>query len=366
MAIHELYLLHLGQLGSDRPNQVPGYVIRTATGQVVLVDTGNPLAMIGAEDSQPWWDLGANITPEDDVVARLAELQLEPADVDLLEPLTKPGDGVEAEERAAERKERFVDVQTPLIANREPAELVEPRQRPFDDPPMPAKPRARFHALARNADPDPASVKELTTARDIVGLVRVQLRGPLPWATARALDRRDRLDQLLEDDAVVAVSPGDPCRERRATLIGNNMALRARFAAIGRVRVSGGAPFWAGMLALSRHARSQSIWSACSNWSSRARWSRSQTPASCQSRNRRQHVIPEPQPSSDGSISQGMPLLSTKMMPARQSRSGMRGRPPFGFGGSFGSSGPTIVHSSSLTSGLLMPPWSASPVPRFC
>ncbi len=35
----------------------------------------------------------------------------------------------------------------------------------------------------------------------------------------------------------------------------------------------------------------------------------SQTPASCQSRKRRQHVIPEPQPNSWGSISQGMPLF---------------------------------------------------------
>lgn len=55
MAVHELYLLHLGELGSRdeatgevRFNQVPGYLIRTATGRNVLVDTGNPKAMIGA------------------------------------------------------------------------------------------------------------------------------------------------------------------------------------------------------------------------------------------------------------------------------------------------------------------------------
>jgi glyoxylase-like metal-dependent hydrolase (beta-lactamase superfamily II) len=53
MATHELYLLHLGQLrgDSDPFNQVPGYLIRTATGRIVLVDTGNPAAMIGAEDA---------------------------------------------------------------------------------------------------------------------------------------------------------------------------------------------------------------------------------------------------------------------------------------------------------------------------
>ncbi|HEY7032129.1 MAG TPA: N-acyl homoserine lactonase family protein [Thermomicrobiales bacterium] len=91
MAVHELYLLHLGQLGSRDAvtgavqfNQVPGYLIRTATGRTVLVDTGNPQAMIGAENAEPWSRLLTNTRPEDDVVARLAQLGLGPADVDLL------------------------------------------------------------------------------------------------------------------------------------------------------------------------------------------------------------------------------------------------------------------------------------------
>jgi hypothetical protein len=100
--------------------------------------------------------------------------------------------------------------------------------------------------------------------------------------------------------------------------------------------------------------------------SNSARWSRSQTPSACQSRNRRQQVMPDPQPSSGGSISQGMPLLRTKTIPVRQARSGTLGRPPLGFGFSFGSSGSTIVHNSSLTSGLLMHSDAASSVPRFC
>lgn len=50
--------------------------------------------------------------------------------------------------------------------------------------------------------------------------------------------------------------------------------------------------------------------------------------ASCQSLRRRQHVIPEPQPSSRGNICQGMPLRSTNRMPVRQARSDTRGLPP--------------------------------------
>ncbi len=88
---HELYLLDLGQLGvrdsrTGEPifNQVPGYLIRTESGRVILVDTGNPAALVGAEDASPWWDLVNNTTPHDDIVARLAELGLTIADVDLL------------------------------------------------------------------------------------------------------------------------------------------------------------------------------------------------------------------------------------------------------------------------------------------
>jgi N-acyl homoserine lactone hydrolase len=91
MATHELYLLHLGQLGSRDPDtgetafgQVPGYLIRTAAGRTILVDTGNPAALIGQPTGVPWWDLLNDTRPEDDVVQRLAELGIGPGDIDLL------------------------------------------------------------------------------------------------------------------------------------------------------------------------------------------------------------------------------------------------------------------------------------------
>ena len=70
MATHELYLLHLGALGSRDAvtgeahfNQVPGYLIRTASGRTVLVDSGNPAALIGRETAEPWWALLNRQTP---------------------------------------------------------------------------------------------------------------------------------------------------------------------------------------------------------------------------------------------------------------------------------------------------------------
>jgi hypothetical protein len=80
------------------------------------------------------------------------------------------------------------------------------------------------------------------------------------------------------------------------------------------------------------------------------------TPARCQSRKRRQHVMPLPQPNSCGSVSHGMPDFKTKTMPVKAARSAIwRGRPPFGFGGSGGRSGAMISHSVSLINGGLMP-----------
>jgi hypothetical protein len=68
----------------------------------------------------------------------------------------------------------------------------------------------------------------------------------------------------------------------------------------------------------------------------------------------RQQVIPLPQPISGGKYCQGKPVLSTKMIPVRAARLGIRGRPPFDLSGSGGSSGSTTSHSSSLTIGLAM------------
>jgi hypothetical protein len=259
-----------------------------------------------------------------------------------------------------------VDVLAALVADGEATELVEPGERAFDDPAMTPKPVARIDPFAGDPNFDPAAMQEATAARDVIRLVGVELDRTFAGATARTLDGRNRINQLLEDGTVVTVGAGDERRERGAAPVRNKVALRARFAAICWVRAGRSAPFFAGMLALSRHARSQSIWSASPRRSSSARWSRVQTPSCCQSRSRRQHVMPAPQPSSGGNIAQGMPDFSTKMMPARQARSGIRGRPPLGFGGSFGNNGSTIVHSSSLTNVVLMSPDAASSVPRFC
>jgi hypothetical protein len=170
----------------------------------------------------------------------------------------------------------------------------------------------------------------------IVGLVGVKLVGTLPWSATGTLDRLYGVDELFENHRVVDVCRANHHTERDAPPVRNTMALRARFSFIRRILADFVAPLLAGMEAESKQARSHSIWSASPRRSKSTRCSRSQTPASCHSRKRRQHVTPEPQPFSWGNISQGMPLFSTKMMPLRAARSSTRGLPPCGLGASVG------------------------------
>ena len=248
-----------------------------------------------------------------------------------------------------------MEISPPFVAHAQPPEVVEPGQGAFHHPAMATQTLAGIDPLAGDADADVAAGQRLPATRDVIGFVGMQLVRPFAALPTGARDGRDGIEQLLENTGVVAVGAGQERGEGTATSVDHNMALRARFCAIRWVGTCLLAPLLAGMLALSSETRLQSMRSASPSRSSNVRCSRSQTPAACQSRSRRQQVMPEPQPSSGGSISQGMPDLSTKTIPVKQSRSGTRGRPPLGLDGSAGSSGATRAQSSSLTSGLAMP-----------
>ncbi len=220
-----------------------------------------------------------------------------------------------------------------FIADDQAAEPGDPRQGALHHPTVAAQAFAALDASPRDARDDAASSAGTTAAGIIVGLVGVELGGA---AATRLADRRDAVEHLLQHNAVVDVGGGEQHGQGNALAINHDMALAARLAAIGRVRPRRGAA-GLGRLAASSAQRLQSIRPARPRRSSRAWCKACQTPAFCQSRNRRQQVMPEPQPISCGSISQGMPLLSTNRMPVSAARSSSGGRPPFGRGGRGGS-----------------------------
>jgi hypothetical protein len=154
----------------------------------------------------------------------------------------------------------------------------------------------------------------------------------------------------------VAVGRAEHDRERDAVPVHEQVTLRAGAAPVGRIRPGLFAPLLAGMLAESSAARDQSMRPRLPSRSSRSRCSRSHTPARCQSRSLRQQVEPLPQPNSLGSACQGQPVPRTNRIPVSAARSGTRGRPPLGFGGSGGSSSAMSCQRSSGRSDVLMLP----------
>ena len=258
-----------------------------------------------------------------------------------------------------------MDVRPPLITHLQPPEAVQPRQRALHHPAIAAQALAGLDPLAGDARRDASTATRPPIGGVVIRFVGMQLLWPFAWSSASASNRRDGIQSSGEHLAVVHIGCREPHCQRQSSAFDQHMALRARFAAIRRVGAAGFAPPGAGTLAESSEARDQS-----SRLASLKRWSkvwcrRSHTPACCQSRSRRQQVMPLPQPSSWGSISQGMPLLRTNTMPVNTARLESRGRPPLGLGGAGGRSGSTTAHNSSLINGLLIPPVSRMRS-RFC
>lgn len=178
----------------------------------------------------------------------------------------------------------------------------------------------------------------------------MQLVGSLPRPATWSEHSGNGVNPRLQHLRIVHVCRCMSDRQRDTAAVAHKVALRARFAPIRRIGPGFLAPPGAGTLPESSEARDQSMWSAKPSRSSRTRGRASHTPAACQSRSRRQQVLPLPQPISWGSISHGIPVLSTKRIPVNAARLPMQGRPPFGLGGSGGKSGAIMAHSSWDTS----------------
>lgn len=248
-----------------------------------------------------------------------------------------------------------MDIGASLVADTKPPVAVEPCKRAFDDPPMSAETFATFDAPARDARCDGASSQPFAQRLRVICFIGVQLPGTLAWSAASSFDGCDGIQRFNHHLRVMHVRRTYCDGERDALPVHDQMAFRARFAAIRWIRPGFIAPLSAGTAEESREARDQSIRSASPKWSSKVRCKRCHTPASCHSRSLRQHVMPEPQPISKGRYSHGNPVASTNKMPRNTSRFGVRGRPPRRFSGSGGSSGSMTAHSSSLISCFAMP-----------
>src|SRR5260221_11850053 len=135
-----------------------------------------------------------------------------------------------ADERAAQGKERLVDVGAALVAHLEAAETVEPRQRALHHPAIPSEALARLDAPASNAGDDAAGTQCPSAARIVIALVRMQLPRTLAWSSAplaRKGQARDRIDRLFKPLRVMHVGARDGDGQRQGRPAHHSVALGA-------------------------------------------------------------------------------------------------------------------------------------------
>jgi hypothetical protein len=231
----------------------------------------------------------------------------------------------------------------------------EPFKARFDDVAEFPQSAAVLGVATRNQWPDATLSQRLANlGLRIVRAVAEQFIRAFARSAARLFDRWNFIDQGNGHLRIMAVCARVRNGQRRPLTVDYQMALRAILASIRRIGASFRPPKSARTEQLSMADVDQSIWSANPSSSRRSFHTCFQTPAKCQSRSRRQHVMPHPQPNSGGRYSHGQPVLNTKRMPVNAARSGTRGRPPLGLGGSGGSNGLIRSQSASGNSGLAM------------
>jgi hypothetical protein len=213
-----------------------------------------------------------------------------------------------------------MDVRTAFIADTKATILVQPAQGAFDHPAEHAQATAVLGIPPRQNRLDAALAEVLPMGLRIVGSVTLHAIGTATRPTGFAGHSRNGVDEGKQLGHIVAIGCREPRCQRDAVGIGEHVMLRALFPTIRGIGPGVRPPKTARTEAESTIARDQSILSALRSWFNKSRWSSSQTPARCQSRSRRQHVIPLPQPISCGRYSHGMPVMRTNRIPVRASR----------------------------------------------
>ncbi|REG61225.1 hypothetical protein B0G80_4061 [Paraburkholderia sp. BL6669N2] len=189
-----------------------------------------------------------------------------------------------------------MDVGTTLISSGKAAKSMQPRIGLLDDPADFAETAAMGFATPGDRCGDAGGVQGPAILVVAISAIRIDSGRLAKWSTAQATNRRDRIDQWKQLRDVVAIRASQDDRERRTVGVGGNVMFGTGSPTIGGVR-SGFSPAPTARTEVEpMTTREKSIRSAARNFASRISWSRSQAPACCQSRKRRQQLISDPQP----------------------------------------------------------------------
>ena len=213
-----------------------------------------------------------------------------------------------------------MDIGSTFITDSQAAVLAKPGNGALHDPAIDPQATAVRGATPRQAGDNPPLPQRSPMGLRVIGSVPQDRLGTPPWPSPFARDGRDGIDQGQQLRDVVTVGRRDLDGQGYPIGRGQDMVLGALFTPIRRIGAGLGPPKTARMALESATAREKSIWSAPRSSLSKTWWILCQTPAFGQSRNRRQQVMPLPQPFSWGRYSQPMPVRRTYRMPVNTAR----------------------------------------------
>lgn len=231
------------------------------------------------------------------------------------------------------------------MSNGEAVELGEPRQRPLHLSSMAPEPFAAVDTAPCDTRDDRAGAALTVASSVVIALVGVELVRLTPRSSARPANRRYGIEGGGQHPAAVPVGPAERHTERRALAIDDRVPLRARLAAVRRIRPGLRAPLW--------HAPRRC---PATPGSIRGGPRRAVAPAARGAAPPRLRPCATPTAAATGASRHWMLVRGTNKMPASAMRSGTRGLPPFGFGGSSGNSGEIAAQRSSGTRGAAITP----------
>jgi len=247
-----------------------------------------------------------------------------------------------------------MNVGAPFVAHAQSPKLMQPTAGAFDDPTVDAQSASVLRVTLGQERLDSTLPQGLAVRLRVVGAIGVRTFGAAFGRAGLSANRWNGINQQQQLRHVVGISGCDSRDQWNPVSIGDDMVFGAGFAAIRRIWTGLVPPKTARTDVESTAARDQLIWSASRNRPKSTRWILFQTPFLCHSANRRQQVIPLPQPISCGRSSQPIPVLSTNRMPVSTARLSSGLRPGYRLrrrlGG--GSTGSMICHNWSSKIGF--------------
>lgn len=138
-----------------------------------------------------------------------------------------------------------MDLGSAVVANEQPLEVMQPRERALDDPARPAEAGAVLGLAAGDLGCDPELAKRSPVLVVVVAAVGGETLRASAWPTHATSNGRHPLDERDELGHVVAVAAGQGPGERDPGGVYQEVVLGAGSGSINRARARRGAPFFA-------------------------------------------------------------------------------------------------------------------------